>query len=499
MLSSASLSSPRLWWRYGLPLLLLLALAYFPLFWQLTSFPVQQWDESRTALDGLGILVHHDWLVVRYLGEPDLWNSKPPLWTWLLAGSIRLLGPTELGLRLPAALAALATVLVVYATATRWLRSRLAGLLAGLVLLTSPGYVTFHVARTADFDALLTLTTTVGVVSWLAYLRTGRARWAWATGGSFAAAVLTKGIAGAMFGPGLLLALALTGSGRRLRRPAPWLAAGLVLVVAVGWYTVREVAAPGYLAAVWQYEVGGPAAQQLEGHYEPFSYYLDLLAGGKFALWLLPALVGAGLGWWLPRGSRGWWLGRVLAAVAGSFYLVLSLSQTKLSWYDAPAYPLLALLAAAGLTEAFRLARAATGRRVSYAARLAGVLVLAALPYLNQVQYLRQLSKIRFENDQLVYGHHLRRQWQQLPDVRSYIIGTDNSFNDVPEFYRMAAEYGHGHRVRRLAPWQRDKAQPGETVAVCGQRAIQAWQQYFQTTVLVQSDSCLTLRLGPRR
>ncbi|WP_190242768.1 ArnT family glycosyltransferase [Hymenobacter lapidiphilus] len=236
-------------------------------------------------------------------GRADLWNSKPPLWTWLLAGSIRLLGPTELGLRLPAALAALATVGVVYATATHWLRSRLAGLLAGLVLLTSPGYVTFHVARTADFDSLLTLTTTVGVVSWLAYLRTGRARWAWATGGSFAAAVLTKGIAGAMFGPGLLLALALTGSGYRLRRPTPWLAAGLVLAVVVIWYTVREMAAPGYLAAVWQYEVGGPAGQQLEGHYESFSYYFDLLAGGKFALWLLPALAGAGLGWWLPRAA----------------------------------------------------------------------------------------------------------------------------------------------------------------------------------------------------
>lgn len=486
-------------WRRYLPLLLLLGLAYFPLFWQLGSFPVQQWDESRTALDALGMLVHHDWLVARYDGQPDLWNCKPPLWLWTLAGSIRLFGPTETGLRLPAALAALATVGLTYYAATRWLRSPVAGLLAGLVLLTSPGYVCFHVARTADFDAFLTLWTTAGTLSWLAYLRTGRARWAWGTGVGFTLAILTKGIAGAMFGPGLVLAMALTGSWARLRRPAPWLAAGLVLVATTTWYLVREAAAPGYLAAVWQYEIGGPAAHELEGNNGPFEWYLTLLAQTKFALWLLPALLGMSLGWWQPRGSAAWWLGRVLTAVVSSFLLVISLAQTKLFWYDAPAFPLLALLVAAGLTVGFRLLRQAAGLQVSPWGLLAGVLGVAAFPYLNQVQYLRQLSKYRFDNHQLVYGHHLRQQWQQQPELQAYTLGTDGSFNDVPEFYRMAAEYQQGHAVTRRAAWQTTESRPGDVVVVCGQKATQAWQTTFQTEILVQSDSCRTLRLGARR
>ncbi|WP_185817000.1 ArnT family glycosyltransferase [Hymenobacter metallilatus] len=496
--SSTIPPAPPFWQRY-VPLLLLLALAYFPLFWQLTSFPVQQWDESRTALDALGMLVHHDWLVARYQGQPDLWNCKPPLWLWTLAGSIRLLGPTELGLRLPAALAALTTVGTVYYAASRWLKSPLAGLLAGLVLLTTPGYVSFHVARTADFDAFLTLWTTVGALSWLAYLRTGRARWAWGTGAGFALAILTKGIAGAMFGPGLILAAGLTGSWHRLRRPAPWLAGGLALLLAGGWYALREAAAPGYLAAVWQYEVGGPAAHELEGNNGPFEFYFTLLAGGQFALWLLPALLGAALGWWQPKGTPAWWLGRGLTAVAGSFLLIISIAETKLVWYDAPAFPLLAILAAAGTVAGGRLLRQAGGRPLAYGARVAGVLALAAFPYLNQIAFLRNLAKHRFDNHQLVYGHHLRQQWQQQPTLWAYTLGTDGSFNDAPEFYRLAAEYQQHHTVRRLAAWQARDSQPGETVVVCGHKATQAWQTAFHTEILVQSDSCRTLRLGARR
>ncbi|RSK49601.1 ArnT family glycosyltransferase [Hymenobacter rigui] len=486
-------------WQRVLPLTLLLALAYFPLFWQLGSFPVQQWDESRTALDALGMLVHHDWIVARYDGQPDLWNCKPPLWLWTLAGSIRGLGPSEVGLRLPAALSALATVGLVYLAAARWLRSRLAGLLAGLVLLTAPGYVSFHVARTADFDAFLTLWTTLGAFSWVAFLRSGRARWAWLTGGAFGLAILTKGIAGAMFGPGLLLAAWSTGSLHRLRRPAPWLAAGLALALAGCWYLVREAAAPGYLEAVWQYEVGGPAAHELEGNDGPFEFYLSLLANWQFALWLLSALLGVALGWWQPRGSAGWWLGRTLGVVSGSFLLVISLAQTKLVWYDAPVFPLLALLATSGIVAALRLLRQATNKPLTYGTQVAGVLMLAAFPYLNQVQYLRQLSKYRFDNHQLVYGHHLRQQWQQHPELWTYTLGTDGSFNDAPLYYQLAAHYQQGHTVTRLAAWQAAESRPGDVVAVCGQKATRAWQAAFQTEILVQSDSCRTLRLGARR
>ncbi|RTQ47593.1 phospholipid carrier-dependent glycosyltransferase [Hymenobacter gummosus] len=499
MLSLSRFPRIRRGWQRWLPLLLFLLLSYLPLFWLLTSLPAQQWDESRTGVNALGIWKHHDWLVLRHSGQPDLWNGKPPLWMWTLAVSFRVLGASELGLRLPAALAALATALLLYRAAQRWIGPAPAGLLAGLILLTSQGYVTLHVTRTGDFDSLLTLWTTTGALAWLAYLRTGRPRWAGLTGLAFALAVLTKGIAGLLFGPGLLLAMAFTGQWRRLRRPAPWLALLLVLATAATWYTVREWAAPGYLGGVWAYEVGGPAGEQLEGHIHPFEFYLNQLAERQFTAWLVAALLGWLIGAWLPRYSRGWWLSRLTGAVALGFLLVISTVQTRMTWYDAPVFPILALQAAAGLTWTGQILARHFQRRVSYRAALAGALAVLALPYLAQWQYVRQLQQSRLLDPQLLYGRHLRAQARQLPAVREYLVATLPVLNDSPEFYCMAAEFNHGHRTTRTTYNALDQARPGQTVVSCGSQSTRPWLQRYDTQVLLRTDSCVTLRLLRRR
>ncbi|GGF04538.1 hypothetical protein GCM10011383_14560 [Hymenobacter cavernae] len=456
---------------------------------------MQAWDEARTGLNGLEIWRYHDWLVLRHNGQPDLWNSKPPLWPWILAVSFRLLGATELGLRLPSALAALATMWLLYRAGQRWLGSSLAGLLAGLILLTTQGYVQLHVARSGDFDTLLTLWTTAGALAWLAYLGTGRNRWAWATGIFFSLAVFTKGIAGVLFGPGLLLAALLTGHVSRLRRSAPWLAVGLVILTAGSWYALREMIAPGYLAAVWQYEVGGPAAAELEGHHHTLGWYLSAIVQREFTAWLIPALLGWLLSAWAPRTSRSWLLGRFTASVAGCFLLAISLVKTKLGWYDAPIFPLLALQAAAGLVWTGRILAAHLKQRPQFNQRLVGVLSIAVLPYYAQRQFIRDLDKHRLDNPQLLYGRHLRAQHQQLPTLTNYVLVTDGAFNDSPVFYRTAAEFNYNHQTTSIASWDLGWLRPGQTVVACGAKAYRPLLQRYQTRVLLRTDSCQTLEL----
>ena len=478
----------------------MVALAYLPLFWLLTSHPVQQWDEARTGLNGLNILRNHEWLVLRD-GEqlPDLWNCKPPLWPWLLALSFKLLGPTELGLRLPAALAALATTLVVYRAGRRWLGSWEGGLLAALILLTSAGYVQLHVTRTGDYDALLTLWTTLGALTWLRYLADGRSRHAWLTGLFFLLAAFTKGVAGLLFGPGLLLATFALGQGQRLRRPAPWLAVlGLLGGMAV-WYAVREHAAPGYLQAVWAYEIGGPALNQLEGHNTEVYWYLANVVEGKFTFWLVPALLGGLLGWRLPPGSPGRSLARFVVCVAGTLMLLLAFTQTRLPWYDAPMYPLLALLAAAGLLQMARAVAAQQHWRPGPAARLGALVLVAALPYWAQCRALARLYDGRYAVASLRLGNHLRHQAQAEPGWRDYYYGEDGQFNDSPKFYLAAVELQAGHRIGRVPPWETQKTPVGQLVVVCGATTRRAWEKWYRTAVVLQTDSCVTLRLEARK
>ncbi|QNH62583.1 ArnT family glycosyltransferase [Hymenobacter sediminicola] len=497
-LSRFSLSRAQ-WWRIGF-VLLLIALSFLPLFWLLDSHPVQQFDEARTGINGLNILRNNEWLVLRDADmRPDLWNCKPPLWPWVLALSFKLVGLSELGLRLPVALAALATTLVVYQAGRRWLGTKEGGLLAALILLTSGGYINTHITRTGDYDTFLTLWTTLGALNWLRYLQEGRNRSAWLTGLFFFLAAFTKGVAGLMFGPGLLLATLATGQMQRLRRPAPWLALLALFAGMATWYIVRESAAPGYLAAVWEYELGGPATTQMEGHHYEFYWYLTNLMESEFTFWLVPAVLGALLGWRLPKGSPGWWLVRFVLCVVGLFMLTLALTQTKLHWYNAPMFPLLALLAASGLLQMGRAVASQQHWRPSPAARLGGIFLIVCLPYWAQCRTLVRIYDDRYKVPSLQLGFHLRHQLELEPTLRDYYHGDDGQFNDSPAFYRTAMAMQHSHRIVRVPPWKVNETSAGQLVVICGAKPRFFWEKWYRTSLILKTDSCVTLRLEARR
>jgi 4-amino-4-deoxy-L-arabinose transferase-like glycosyltransferase len=112
--------------------------------------------------------------------------------------------------------------------------------------------------------------------------------------------------------------------------------------------------APGFLQAVWANEIGGRFLTPLEGHQKPGAFYaIQLLApwnadpGGLYLAsafpwsWLLLLLVPLGL-----RHARHASVLIYLVTVLGVFLIVISAAQTKIAWYVAPAYPLIACLVA---------------------------------------------------------------------------------------------------------------------------------------------------------
>lgn len=486
------------WW------LLLVPVAWFGLFWRLGAQPLQTWDEARLAVNAAEMLKSHDWLVPRYRGQPDLWNTKPPLLVWLQAGSLSLFGYSEWAFRLPTALAALALTGLVAAFARRWLGGPLAGLLAGLALLSSKGFINNHVSRTGDYEALLLFFTTAQVLAGFAWLQTQRSRYLLLLGAAVGLGVLTKSVAGLFLLPGLALTIGLRGRlVPLLRQPALWGGAVLAIAPPALWYGVREHVAPGYLHAVWANELGGRALGALEQHAFPWYWYLTSFVTQQFLLWTPWVLAAA---WALARrptrrpGHRF----LVLAAWSGGLFLaVISAASTKLSWYDAPIYPLLALLLGGGLAQLAR--RVARGERQgSRPWRSALLLALAVVPSL--VALHRRLAKEqanRYAHAELNYGRFLRDP-AALPASVTRLTALHRSFtpatrdyNAPLEFYALAFNRAHPADTLDVS-YGVIHLPAGRVVLVCGATAQRLLEKQYRTRLLYAADSCRTIQvLGP--
>ena len=147
---------------------------------------VWSYDEARPGLVARDVLYGH-WLVPHLGGA--LYPDKPPLFAWIVA----LLSPrgvSEWSLRLPAAVAAAATVGVTCAIATR-VAGGVAGLVAAATLAGSPAFV--HWARTGRMESLLVLWLALTFWSALAWLDTTARRHAALAGVWMGLGVLTKG------------------------------------------------------------------------------------------------------------------------------------------------------------------------------------------------------------------------------------------------------------------------------------------------------------------
>ena len=315
----------------------------------LPVFPISRWDESRLAVNAIEMRETGLSLVTTYGFRPDLWNTKPPLLIWLMTLSMSAFGASEGALRLPSALATLGSAAVAMGFTWKLTRTRFAPLAAGVMLLTTRGFVGRHSGQTGDYEALLCFFVTAYGCLFFHTLHHARPK-PWQVllgGGLIAGAVLTKGVAGFVPGAGLGLYLLVQ---RRWRRPfGSWAypVAGLIVAsVVAAFYLARERAIPGYLHAVAINEFGRYATI-VEDHHTPIWYYPLLIFGafgfslGVFALPLLAEVRFA-------RGRRR--AGMIFAlCMALAIMAIYTAGKTRIRWYTDPCHPFLAIGCALGL------------------------------------------------------------------------------------------------------------------------------------------------------
>src|SRR6266542_1360601 len=277
--------------------ILLAILSYFPLFGHLDTLPVRLWDESRLAINAYEMNNDGDWIVTHFDGKPDMWNTKPPLMIWLQVGLMKCIGTNELSLRLPSAFAAFFTCALLMFIAVRYVKDFWFGFIAVIVLITSQGFIHEHASRTGDYDTLVTLFITAACLSFFLFIENQKIKYLYLFFAALILAMLAKGITVMLFIPALLAYSVI----RRqfvqiLKNKHFYLALVSFLLVAFGYYALREHYNPGYIQAVYDNELGGHYLKVIEGNSGDFWYFYQNIINKRLSEWMLLIPCGLAIG-----------------------------------------------------------------------------------------------------------------------------------------------------------------------------------------------------------
>jgi len=314
-------------------------------FWRLGEAPLLEPDEGRYTEIPREMLASGDLVTPRLNGV--LYFEKPPLYYWLNAAAIRVLGLTEFSARVWSAVFGLLGVLVTWRLGVE-VGGRRAGLVAAAALGTFPLYVTLGRLATLDMTLTFFLTVTLACF-WFAH-ENGEPRraglWWHASFLAAALAVLAKGLIGVVL-PGAVVVLYLLATGRsRVLARVPWLTGiPLFLAVAAPWHALAAARNPDFLWFYFIHEHVLRYATPIAERHEPFWYFAAVLVLGC-APWsgLFPSALRLVRWHEVKRGLAERPAVTFLLLWSGFVFVFFSISQSKLIPYILPALPPLAVL-----------------------------------------------------------------------------------------------------------------------------------------------------------
>jgi len=319
------------------------ALALTGLVWDLGGHALLEPDEGRNAEVMRELARGGPAWLPRLNGLPYV--DKPIVHFAAGAAAVRLLGATELAVRLPSLLFTLGTLTIVWGFARRLL-----GPAGGwhAAILTAAAPFTIAYARTVIFDATLTFFATGAIAAFALGVRAaeeGRptARWSLLGWGALALGLLTKGPVA--FAVPLLVALPFATWRRRLSvvlDPAGML---LLLAIVLPWLFAMSTVVPDFVRYVLLVETAQRMGTDVLGRSEPWWYFLPILAAAALP-WTLVLAAAVPEGFRALRARRlDRWV--VLAVLWIALPLLLfSLSRSKRPQYALPLVPPIALLVA---------------------------------------------------------------------------------------------------------------------------------------------------------
>lgn len=330
--------------------LALFGTASYLLFKDLGASSFHDGDESLYATVAREMTEHNSFLTPTYWGTPFL--HKPPLPYWLMSISAATVpGSREFDARFPSALSAWLLLGLVYAT-TRRLAGFAPAVLATGMLAVNHQFLFEHAARSASFDALLAFLMFAALV---AGLKAADGRW-WRV-----AAVVMLGAVALVKAPMVIFpgATIVVHHWIRDRRfPIGLLLRGLggVAVVALPWHVYQMVVhGREFWDTYVMYEIVGRMGDTVRDQAASRLIHLGA-TWSSFLPWsplLAVALVAVIVGRPLRAQDARNDLARSIGIYAASILVFFCFVRSTWPWYSIPAYPALAVVAAAVLRRCY--------------------------------------------------------------------------------------------------------------------------------------------------
>ena len=449
-------------------LFILILIVSIPIFAHLDVITIQLWDESRVGDHAIAMIRDNNWIVTTYHGAPDMWMTKPPLMPWLQALFIKIVGYNELAIRLPSALAALGTCILLFYLFNKKLKEYLPGMIAAIVLITVPGYVIYHGTRTGEYDSLVTMFMTGYAIFFFFYCEEKKGKYLSWTFAFLILAALTKGIQGVVFVPALLAyALYKKSVVAALKERQLYIGIAGFIVFVVGYYLLREHYNPGFIKTMQENEIGGRYNTVIEGHDGGPWAYLNQLVSQYFNNWYLLVIPGILAG--MFNKDKAIKDITVFATIFATIYLVvISGAKTQVYWYLLPAYPFLSILVGVFLYTVCRLLTGINNMKEILVPDLPTQMLsyiflwlVLFIPYQKTCDYvLSNISDVCMpqerHNIQLYLQGILHKEDKNM-DGTSFL---EDGFEQDLEWYVMALQQEH----RPFKMVSREKLQPDEKV-----------------------------------
>jgi 4-amino-4-deoxy-L-arabinose transferase-like glycosyltransferase len=295
------------------------------------------YDDAMYATEAKNIALHGEWLNPTIRGGTAL--EHPPLFVWEQAASIHIFGKSDFVAKLPSAVAAIGTVLLVYWLALLLLKDSWIACVAAFVMLATPYFIKYAGRAMTDVP-----TTFLFVCAMCAWTLAARApAWYFAAGAATGMALMTRGL----IGFGLLAIFAVDLMLNKRSAPRSYLAGGflIALLPLSAWYAHSLLGEKGFVAAHsgWlEREVYG-ALDPPWRRYTGVPEYAWMLVKSYWP-WL-PAMI-AGIVMVIRQRRRELFPLLIWASVV---FVLCAMARSRVLRYMLPAYPAFSILSAAGL------------------------------------------------------------------------------------------------------------------------------------------------------